>query len=255
MPGKVNPVVPEAVRQVCAQVIGNDAAVGVRRRAGRLRAERDAPGDGPQPAGVDPAAGRGEPAARRPLRRRPGGRRGGLPARTPRARRRSSPRSTATSGTTRRPRSPSRRWRSGKSIREVVIERGHVAAGQAHRGAARRGARRAADDPPVTPSAPRPPSRHRIRTCRRPAPVTTRSSSTASPTGRSSTTRRCPRRATRHWLPWLAKQLIVRGHRGGDPGDAARLRPDYPLWSAASSRASRWGRGRCSSGTAAAPAS
>ncbi|HEU4423796.1 MAG TPA: class II fumarate hydratase [Pilimelia sp.] len=28
MPGKVNPVVPEAVRQVCAQVIGNDAAVG-----------------------------------------------------------------------------------------------------------------------------------------------------------------------------------------------------------------------------------
>jgi fumarate hydratase class II len=29
MPGKVNPVIPEAVRQVCAQVIGNDAAVTV----------------------------------------------------------------------------------------------------------------------------------------------------------------------------------------------------------------------------------
>src|SRR5690606_5716015 len=27
MPGKVNPVIPEAVRQVCAQVVGNDAAV------------------------------------------------------------------------------------------------------------------------------------------------------------------------------------------------------------------------------------
>ena len=27
MPGKVNPVVPEAVLQVCTQVIGNDAAV------------------------------------------------------------------------------------------------------------------------------------------------------------------------------------------------------------------------------------
>jgi fumarate hydratase class II len=27
MPGKVNPVIPEAVMQVCAQVIGNDAAV------------------------------------------------------------------------------------------------------------------------------------------------------------------------------------------------------------------------------------
>ncbi|NIU62390.1 MAG: aspartate ammonia-lyase, partial [Pseudomonas stutzeri] len=29
MPGKVNPVIPESVRQVCAQVIGNDAAVTV----------------------------------------------------------------------------------------------------------------------------------------------------------------------------------------------------------------------------------
>ncbi|MFX0591358.1 class II fumarate hydratase [Melissospora conviva] len=28
MPGKVNPVVPEAVRQVCAQIIGNDATIG-----------------------------------------------------------------------------------------------------------------------------------------------------------------------------------------------------------------------------------
>ena len=27
MPGKVNPVIPEAVTQVCAQVIGNDAAI------------------------------------------------------------------------------------------------------------------------------------------------------------------------------------------------------------------------------------
>jgi fumarate hydratase class II len=29
MPGKVNPVIPEAVLQVCAQVIGNDSAVTV----------------------------------------------------------------------------------------------------------------------------------------------------------------------------------------------------------------------------------
>ena len=27
MPGKVNPVIPESVRMVCAQVIGNDAAI------------------------------------------------------------------------------------------------------------------------------------------------------------------------------------------------------------------------------------
>ena len=29
MPGKVNPVLPEATLMVCAQVIGNDAAVAV----------------------------------------------------------------------------------------------------------------------------------------------------------------------------------------------------------------------------------
>jgi fumarate hydratase class II len=36
MPGKVNPVVPEAVCQVCAQVIGNDAAVAFGGAAGNL---------------------------------------------------------------------------------------------------------------------------------------------------------------------------------------------------------------------------
>jgi fumarate hydratase class II len=36
MPGKVNPVVPEAVCQVCAQVVGNDAAVGFAGAAGNL---------------------------------------------------------------------------------------------------------------------------------------------------------------------------------------------------------------------------
>src|SRR5690606_8959830 len=34
MPGKVNPVVCESVRQVCAQVIGNDAAIGFAGAAG-----------------------------------------------------------------------------------------------------------------------------------------------------------------------------------------------------------------------------
>ena len=36
MPGKVNPVVPEAVAQVCAQVVGNDAAVAFAGAAGNL---------------------------------------------------------------------------------------------------------------------------------------------------------------------------------------------------------------------------
>ena len=36
MPGKVNPVVPEAVLQVCAQVVGNDAAVAFAGAAGNF---------------------------------------------------------------------------------------------------------------------------------------------------------------------------------------------------------------------------
>ena len=36
MPGKVNPVIPESVRQVGAQVIGNDAAVTVGGLSGEL---------------------------------------------------------------------------------------------------------------------------------------------------------------------------------------------------------------------------
>jgi fumarate hydratase class II len=36
MPGKVNPVIPESVRQVCAQVIGNDTAVTVGGLSGEL---------------------------------------------------------------------------------------------------------------------------------------------------------------------------------------------------------------------------
>ena len=40
MPGKVNPVIPEVVLQVGAQVIGNDTAITIARHAGQLRAER-----------------------------------------------------------------------------------------------------------------------------------------------------------------------------------------------------------------------
>src|SRR6202040_2503716 len=37
MPGKVNPVIPEAVNQVCFQVIGNDLAVTMAAEAGQLQ--------------------------------------------------------------------------------------------------------------------------------------------------------------------------------------------------------------------------
>ena len=52
MPGKVNPVIPEAITQVAAQVIGNDAAIAWGGGAGRFRAQRVHPDDGPQPARV-----------------------------------------------------------------------------------------------------------------------------------------------------------------------------------------------------------
>ena len=70
MPGKVNPVLPEATLMVCAQVIGNDAAVTVAGRQRQLRAQRDDAGAGAQPAGVDPAAVHQQPAAGRPVHRR-----------------------------------------------------------------------------------------------------------------------------------------------------------------------------------------
>ena len=56
MPGKVNPVIPEVVTQVAAQVIGNDAAISDRRHAGPLRAQRVRPADGAQHPRLDQAA-------------------------------------------------------------------------------------------------------------------------------------------------------------------------------------------------------
>ena len=67
MPGKVNPVLPEATLMVCAQVIGNDVDGRHGRGQRQLRAQRDDAGDGPQPAGVDQAARARDATARRPL--------------------------------------------------------------------------------------------------------------------------------------------------------------------------------------------
>ena len=59
MPGKVNPVICEALHQVAAQVIGNHTRDHDRRQPRRVRAERQHPADGPQPARVDLAARNG----------------------------------------------------------------------------------------------------------------------------------------------------------------------------------------------------
>jgi fumarate hydratase class II len=128
MPGKVNPVVPEAVRQVCAQVIGNDAAVAfagtqgdfelnvmlpvmarnvlesirLLAAAARLLADRCVAGLEPN-VDVARAYAEGSPSIVTPLNRYLGYDEAAAIAKAALA--------------------------SGRSIREVVVERGHVAAG------------------------------------------------------------------------------------------------------------------------------
>ena len=54
MPGKVNPVIPEVVMQVAAQVIGNDTAITIGGMQGNFELNVRDPADRPQPARVDP---------------------------------------------------------------------------------------------------------------------------------------------------------------------------------------------------------
>ena len=150
MPGKVNPVIPEAVLMVAAQVIGNDATVGDGGRGRQLRAQRDAAGDRQEPPGVRPAARQRLPAARRPHGRRRSPRTWSGPASTPSPRRPSSPRSTSTSGTRRPRRSPRSPSPSGRPSARSSSKSGYVERGDLTVAAARRGPRRAADDPPVS---------------------------------------------------------------------------------------------------------
>jgi argininosuccinate lyase len=65
MPGKVNPVIPEATAMVCAQVVGNHATISFAGAAGQLPAQRDAAGDRAEPAAVARTAGECLAPARR----------------------------------------------------------------------------------------------------------------------------------------------------------------------------------------------
>ena len=129
MPGKVNPVVPEAVRQVCAQVIGNDAVVAfagtqgdfelnvmlpvmarnllesirLLSNAARLLADRCVAGLEPD-IEVARAYAEGSPSIVTPLNRYLGYDEAAAIAKSALA--------------------------SGRTIREVVIERGHVESGK-----------------------------------------------------------------------------------------------------------------------------
>jgi fumarate hydratase class II len=107
MPGKVNPVIPRRPCQVCAQVIGNDAAITFAGASGSFELNVMLPGDRPQPAGVD--------AALTERLRLLADCVDGITAdasgsaRTPSPRPASSPRSTSTSATRRPRRSPNGR--------------------------------------------------------------------------------------------------------------------------------------------------
>ncbi len=109
MPGKVNPVVCEAVRQVAAQVIGNDAAVAFAGSQGDFEFNVMLPVMARNLLESIRLLATVCPAVRRPVRDRARPPTSSAAGSTPSRRRRSSPRSTGTSGTTRRPRSPSRR--------------------------------------------------------------------------------------------------------------------------------------------------
>ena len=126
MPGKVNPVIPEAVTQVCAQVIGNDAAIAFAGSPGQLRAQRLPAGHRPQPARVDPAAGLGHPAVRRPVRRRASRPTSSAAAPTPRPRPQAATALNPLLGYERVAELVKESATTGKSIRTLVVEHGLV---------------------------------------------------------------------------------------------------------------------------------
>ena len=105
MPGKVNPVIPEVVTQVGAQVMGNDVDDRLRGRAGQLRAQRVRARDRTRPARLDRAAHERVHGVRREVHRRHRGERRPAARSTRSRRRRSAPRSARTSATRPRPRS------------------------------------------------------------------------------------------------------------------------------------------------------
>jgi fumarate hydratase class II len=87
MPGKVNPTQAEATTMVAVQVMGNNAAIGIRGEPGQFRAQRVQAGDRPQLPAVGAAPRRCGQELQRPLRvgdragSRSGSSRAGRPAR------------------------------------------------------------------------------------------------------------------------------------------------------------------------------
>ena len=167
MPGKVNPVVPEATLMACAQVIGNDVAITVAGAAGNFELNVMLPVIAKNVLESIRLLAEHEPAARRPLRRRHHGRG------------RARPRAGRGVAVDRHPAQPLHRLRGGCRGRQAGGQgeahdprgrhrRGPRRRGAAHRGAARRGPRRPLHGPaPTTRAAERPSGSTRIRWTRR----------------------------------------------------------------------------------------
>ena len=105
MPGKVNPVIPEVVMQVAAQVIGNDAAITVAGTQGNFELNVRIPLMARNLLRLDPPAHHRVDALRRPAASRASRRTSRAPRATARTPSRWPPPSTRTSATTGRPRS------------------------------------------------------------------------------------------------------------------------------------------------------
>ena len=131
MPGKVNPSIPEMVNQVCFQVMGCDATVALACEAGQLELNVMMPviAWNALHASTILREAMSRPANahdRRPRRPTPIAR-----ARAARSQhRRPRPRSVRTSATPRRRKSPRTRCKTGRPIRDLVLERGLLDAAQ-----------------------------------------------------------------------------------------------------------------------------
>ena len=124
MPGKVNPVIPEVVLQVAAQVIGNDTAITIGGMQGQFELNVRIPLIARNLLQSIHLLSTDVGRVRREVRRRHRGQQGGRQGARPRRRSRRRPRSTSTSATTRARRSSRRPSESGRPLREVALEEG-----------------------------------------------------------------------------------------------------------------------------------
>ena len=124
MPGKVNPVIPEVVTQVAAQVIGNDQAIAIGGMQGHFELNVFIPMMARNLLDSIRLLASASPAARRRSAWTGSRRTARTASATPSSRSRRPPRSTRTSGTTSASEIVKEAARSGRSLREVAREAG-----------------------------------------------------------------------------------------------------------------------------------